>query len=284
MIGVVVNPASGHGRAGRQWPAIEAELRRAFEELDIRLTAAPGDGTRLAQELLDAGVDTIIAVGGDGTCQEVANSGCPCLGVLAVGSAGDFARTLGAPRGWRAGIEWLRRAKPAPIDLGCATYTADNGERVSRRFLNMASLGLGGRVVRRTGTPYLLATLQEMRAPCPRLRMEIDGEAHSGRFLHVAIGNGQYQGSAMHVCPNAALDDGWLDITAIEPVGVFELALNLRKVYSGALLRHPKVRAWRGQCFTAASDGPVAIDLDGEPAGYLPLEIRMLRSAMRVLR
>ncbi len=284
MIGVVFNPASGRGRAGRLWPGIEAALRRAFDGLEIRLTAAPGDGTRLARELLERGAETILAVGGDGTCQEVANAECPCLGVLAVGSAGDFARTLGVPRDWRAGIEWLRRAQPAPIDVALATYAGENGELASRRFLNMASIGLGGRVVRHAGTPYLVATLRELRAPCPWLEMETDGETRKGSFLHVAVGNGRYQGGAMHVCPRAALDDGLLDVTAIEPVGFLELALNFGKIYSGAILTHPKVRGWRGETFRASSREKVPIDLDGEPAGYLPLEIRTLRSAMRVLR
>jgi diacylglycerol kinase (ATP) len=284
MTGVVVNPAAGRGRAGRRWPAIEAELHRWFDALEIRVTAGPGDATRLARELLDRGAEPIIAVGGDGVCNEVANAGPLCLGVLCVGSAGDFARTLGAPRDWRAGIEWLRRARPVFIDVGCAAVTSDTGARETRRFLNMASLGLGGRVVRRKGQPYLLAALAELRrGPSPWIDLAIDGAAHGGRFLHVAVGNGRYQGAAMQVCPRAELDDGWLDVTAIEPVSLLELALNLRKIYSGALLGHPKALSWRAEHIGAASKDEVAVELDGDPAGRLPAEFRIIRSGLRVL-
>jgi diacylglycerol kinase (ATP) len=262
---------------------MEPALRRAFGNLEIRVTAGRGEGIRLARELLDRGAETIIAVGGDGTCNEVANAGSPCLGVLCVGSAGDFARTLGAPRDWRAGIEWLRRARPVAIDAAQATFTGADGARECRRFLNMASFGLGGRVARHIGTPYLLATLRELRGGCPEIELVIDGAAHRGSFLHVAIGNGRYQGAAMRICPQAEVDDGWLDVTAIGPVTLLELAVNLPKLYSGALLGHPKVRSWRGQLIRAASPAPVPIELDGDPAGFLPLEIRVEPSALRVL-
>lgn len=283
MTGVVLNPASGRGRAGREWPAIEAALRRDFGTLQVRVTAAPGDGARLAQELLQAGAEPVIAVGGDGTCSEVANAGGVVLGVLCVGSACDFARSLGAPRDWRAGIEWLRNARPVPMDAGCASFATPDGARETRRFLNMASLGLGARVVRHKGKPYLLGAIQELGGPSARIELSLDGQRHAGRFLHVAIGNGRYQGNAMNVCPRAELDDGQFEITAIEPVGLLDLALNLRRIYSGALLTHPKVRAWRASSVVASSNEPVALELDGDPAGCLPAEFRVLPAALRVL-
>jgi len=283
MTGVVLNPSAGGGRAGRRWPEMEPALRRVFPNIEIRVTAGRGEATRLARELLNRGAATIIAVGGDGTANEVANAGPPCLGVLPVGSAGDFARTLGAPRDWRAGIEWLGRARPVPIDAAQATFTALDGTRQTRRFLNMASLALGGRAVRRTGMPYLAAALLELRRPCPEIHLAVDGSEYLGSLLHVAVGNGRTQGAGMRVCPRAEVDDGWLDITAIGPVSLFDVAMNLRKLYSGALLGHRKVLYWRGRLIRAESQAPVAVELDGEPAGFLPLEIRVEPSALRVL-
>ncbi len=283
MTGIVLNPAAGHGRAGRQWPAIEVALRSAFGDLEVRATTARGDATRLARELLDRGVETIIAIGGDGTCNEVANAGTPCLGVLSVGSAGDFARTLGVPRDWRAGVEWLRRARPRAVDAARATFTSADGAPQCRRFLNMASFGLGGRAVRHAGTPYLLAVLREFWGGCPEIEIAVDDAAHRGSFLHVAVGNGRYQGAAMRVCPQAEVDDGWLDVTAVGPVTLLDLAINLPKLYSGTLLGHPKVRSWRGRFIRAVSRSPVPVELDGDPAGFLPLEIQVEPSALRVL-
>lgn len=283
MTGVVLNPTAGRGRAGRHWPEMEPALRRVFGDLEIRVTAGRGEGIRLARELVNRGAEMIIAVGGDGTCNEVANAGPPCLGVLCVGSAGDFARTLGAPRDWRVGIEWLRRARPVAIDAARATFTAADGARQSRRFLNMASFVLGGRAVRHIGMPYLLATLRELRGGCPEIDLVVDGSTYLGSFLHVAVGNGRYQGAGMRVCPQAEVDDGWLDITAIGPVTLLDMAVNLPKLYSGALLGHPKVRSWRGRLIRADSQAPVPVEIDGEPAGFLPLEIRVEPSALRVL-
>ncbi len=88
----------------------------------------------------------------------------------------------------------------------------------------------------------------------------------------------------MQVCPRAEVDDGWLDVTAIGAVTLLDLAFNLRKLYSGTVLTHPKVQSWRGRVIRAISEEPVAVELDGDPAGFLPLEIRVEPSALRVLR
>jgi YegS/Rv2252/BmrU family lipid kinase len=281
MTGFIVNPAAGGGRTGRAWPQIERMLREYFDPLTVRVTAAPGDATRLACELLQAGAERIVAVGGDGTVNEVLNSGCPCLGVLPAGSAGDFARMLDLPRDWRTAAAWLAAARPVEIDVGLATCA---GETSPRRFINMASFGLGGRVARRRHLPYLLAAMAELGREEPALfYLTLDGVALSTRALHIAIGNGRYQGKGMNLCPHAQLDDGLLDVTVVEPLGWWEIARDVRMLYSGAILDHPKVRSYRARALTATADRPVALELDGEPVGLLPAEIRVEPRALRVL-
>jgi diacylglycerol kinase (ATP) len=284
MTGFVVNPASGSGRAGRLWPQIAAALPAHFERYETRLTSRPGDATRLACELLHAGATRIIAAGGDGTVHEVANAGCPCIGVLPLGSAGDFARIVGVPREWEAALPWLAAAEPLAMDLGLATCTSDSGATRSRYFINMASFGLGGRVVQRRRMPYLLAAVSELQSGEPaHFALTLDGKTLATRAIHVAVGNGRYQGKGMNLCPNAHLDDGLLDVTIIEPLGLLELAKDIRKIYSGAILEHPKVHPFLVRTLRAEADRPVAVELDGEPAGYLPLEIEVAPEAVQVL-
>lgn len=296
---VIVNPNSAHGKTGKRWPGIEQMLRRHLGPLTTRFSEHPGRATAIARELLETGFDLIVAVGGDGTFSETANGFFrddkpvrpgACFAVLPAGSGMDFARALGIPRNMEAAIGALGSAAPVAIDVGKARFESA-GKPTVRYFILMASFGLGGEVAlrRRTlpGTPgYLVAALAALRRVRPfevRLHLDSGAEPIELRVIHVGAGNGPYHGGGMRVCPAAKMNDGLIDITAIQELSARDVLFSLPTLYSGAIYRHPKVRHFRAARLYAAANRPTPLELDGEPVGTLPVELTILPRSLNVL-
>lgn len=295
----VVNPRSATGKTGRMWPKIAASL----PELDVRFTQYPGHATKLTRECLGEGYERIIAVGGDGTINEVVNGflrdGRPIrpnavLAILPLGTGSDFQKSLGIGSIDDA-IQLVNQERPAPIDVGTVEYQSPEGERVSRHFANVVSFGMGGEVAARAKNflskisgkgAFFLATAQVSLAYRAKTAdLTVDGQAHGPHtIMNIAIGNGRFHGGGMQVCPRAVLDDGLLEVTIIDSLSLFELARDIKVLYSENLYVHPKIEHLRGSRITARSAELVSIEVDGEPLGGLPLDFSIVPRAIRVAR
>lgn len=303
-IAAVVNPRAAGGKAAKLWPQISQLLERRLGPVAARLTEASGSGTRLARELLMEGFDLIVAVGGDGTANEVANGFLDadkpvnpdaCLGVLSLGTGGDFQRSLGIPSKIDEAVEVLATGVPLRIDAVKANFAGRNGSKVSRYFVNLASFGMGGAVASRSrnflsplgGTAAFLwatfAVILNYRGR--RVRLELDGSNLPNDFLitNIAVGNGPYHGGGMHPCPWAEMNDGLLEVTVIDYLTPFELLRDIRILYSDNVYIHPKVHHFRAQRVVATSDDITQIEVDGEPLGCLPFEAVVLPNCLPVL-
>jgi YegS/Rv2252/BmrU family lipid kinase len=288
----VVNPRSAGGRTARRWPDIAARLG----PVETRFTERPGHATEIARSLVVAGFDRVIAAGGDGTINEVANGLAgseAALGILPLGTGGDFRRTLGVPPDLEGALAALARAVPRRIDLGKAVFRGWEGRSQQRYFVNLVSFGMGGEVASRSRnalsalggqTAFLWATLVSFFTyHRKRVRLEVDGASWDGEIYNIAVGNGRYHGGGMHVCPTADPADGVLEVTVIEYLRRWEAMRDLPVLYSGKVYQHPKVKHLRGGCVVAQSQQEVRIEVDGEPLGTLPLEITVVPQALTVL-
>lgn len=293
---VIVNPHSAGGKTGRRWAGIAASLAARLGPVEIRFTERPGQGTLLAQELVTQGFERIIAAGGDGTVNEVANGivgAETALGILPLGTGGDLRRTLAVPRDLDAAIAVLAAAQPRRIDLGKAVFRGWDGASQCRYFVNLVSFGMGGEVASRAKnvlTPlggmaaFLWATLVAFFVyQRKRVRLRVDQESSEWGIYNVAVGNGKFHGGGMRVCPTADLADGVLEVTVIEYLRRWEAMKDLPVLYSDNVYQHPKVKHLRGSHILAESDQQVRIELDGEPLGTLPLEITVVPAALTVL-
>jgi len=212
----IVNPVAGNGAGERIASSIAAEFRSQGMRVDVVRTPAPDEAARLAREGAADGYRVIIAAGGDGTANEIANgiagSGA-ALALYPIGSGNDFARALGYPRRRRDVPRFLRDARRRLIDVG---------EVNGRLFVNSAGVGIDGHVAQRIAATsrvagktlgYFAGSLVGIVTYRPQpMRVLVDGELHSGRFLTVVAANGTHFGSGMHVAPEASLDDGQLDV------------------------------------------------------------------------
>jgi YegS/Rv2252/BmrU family lipid kinase len=301
---VVVNPRSAGGKTERRWPQLREIIHESLGPFEEQFTRAPGDGTTLARQALRAGADLVVALGGDGTINEVVNGffdgATPvkpeaAFGVLPSGSGGDFVKTLGTPRDLPAACARLKSSTPRPIDVGRLTFVASDGAERIRHFINITSFGIAGLVdqyVNASSKPlggtvaFALATLKAgLNYKNATIRLTLDGGApKEGRIYNVAVANGRYFGGGMKVAPEAALDDGLFDVVTMGDFGFADLLLRGLDIYSGKHVHNPKVSVQRARRVeAAATDGAeVLLDVDGEQPGRLPATFELLPGALQV--
>lgn len=307
---VVVNPASGGGRAGRLWPELAGHLRQYDEQLQVGLTESPGQATALVREALKRGHTHILSVGGDGTHNEVANGffedGAPLnpqaqLSVLPCGTGGDLRRTLNLPDDPLQAAAYVG-LDPQPVDVGCAEFLDHTGAPTRRYFLNIASFGLSGEVVKyvnRSGkklgaTPtFLLSVAQaSLRYSPPEVALFYEDESgqiierHQQRILNVVLANARYFGGGMRVAPRADMADGLFDVVVIGALSRLQQSLHMAKMYRGEIEHIPHTHQRRSALVRAEAlgDAPVLLDIDGEQPGRLPARFTLERAALRLCR
>jgi YegS/Rv2252/BmrU family lipid kinase len=301
---VVVNPASGGGRTGKQWPRIARALRDAIGSFDAKLTRAPQEASALVREAAAGGATNVIAVGGDGTINEAINglcngdAGAPAdvvFGAVTSGTGGDFRRSFGINSGVAASIERLKNGTIQTIDLGAVTLTRHDGTEMKRWSNNIASFGFSGEVVRAVNEArfskllggriaFLWNSFRELqRYDGCRVVLDIDGHPVEDEFCIVAVCNGRYFGGGMMIAPDAKPDDGTFDVVFVRQnprLSIFDMRL----LYSGAHLSHPNVSVIRAKRIEARSlsNRPVLFDVEGEGLGRLPATFQIVPAALRI--
>lgn len=300
---VVLNPVSGRGRTARQWPELGALLTQLAGPFVLSQTTAPGVATTLTRRALHDGADWILAVGGDGTLNEVVNgffdgenliNPQATLSVLMSGTGGDFRRSLDLSPDPKRALSQIVERQSRPFDVGRLRLTGHDGEPLLRHFINIASFGLGGEVSNRLnnsqlaarlgGKPgFMLATVEAMAVFRPRpVKLQITGPGGElglqTRIRQVAVANGRYHGGGMHMAPKALPDDGLFDIVMLEDHGQIHSFTSFAKVYRGKHLEDPLIRHLQATRLIAeALDGAtVLLEVDGETPGKLPASFEIL--------
>ena len=301
-IAAIVNPRSASGKTARAWAAIRPHLEAALGPVQVLETTAPQHATQLAAAAIRAGAKTIIAVGGDGTIHEVANGFFDrdgplfrnaVLGIIPQGTGSDFRRTLSIPLDAREAVDVIRRGVTRQIDAAKVRFQTLEGTSEERYCFNITSFGVGGAVAarvnqssKRLGGKLSFALAAARTVPWFRgntVRLRLDGKAlPETTITQIAVGNGQFHGGGMWMCPRAVLDDGLLDITIIQHLSALQFLRSFPALYNGKLYEHPSVEFHRASSVGAVSNDQSLIEIDGEPVGRLPLEISVLPKAIAV--
>lgn len=305
---VIVNPKSASGSTRDNWAATAADLRAHFGAFNVAFTKSAGDGVTIAERAAKEGREFIVACGGDGTINEVANgillSGETCeLGVLPSGTGGDFRRTLGMPHTNRDAAAALRDGVTKKIDVGKVTFDDHEGKKTRRYFVNVSSAGLAAEVIRRVKgakvfdwlpveqlrgkANFAVSTLQEiveMEPSMLRVRFD-DNEEHSLQTIAFCVANSRFFGGGMLIARDAKLNDGLFDIVNIGDISTARLLINAHTLYRGTLgdLTEVKVtRARKIEISSADSSREIHIETDGELPGKLPAIYEIIPNALNV--
>ena len=296
---IIVNPVAGAYSTRRKWSRISRLLKYVGLSFDYEYTEGVGHAIELARAAASDGYRYIVAVGGDGTVNEVANgilySTNPTetsLGVVSTGTGSDFIRSVGLSRRYATACSSLTSSRRRLIDVGVVEFR--HGGQVRRRFfVNAAGAGFDATVVEATeklpkhfgGTvPYLGGLFRSLFSYKNKsVVLSLGGRVETGRVLNVVVANGGYVGGGMHIAPRAELGDNLLDVLVIGDMGKFELLRALPTVYKGTHINHPKVSMEQTTHITIESSERVLVYADGELLGECPASFWLMPLALSIV-
>lgn len=298
----VVNPYSANGATGKRWAELQAKIARAIPDFDHAFTQRPMHAADLARAAIEKGFDCVVAVGGDGTINEVTNgffadrkviNPQAALGVLPRGTGGDFRRTFGWDTDFDGALRRIAAGASQPFDVGELEFKGHDGQTHHRYFANICSFGVSGvvdREVNRTSKAlggklsFMFASTRALLSYQDRkVRFSVDGgPAEDVMVTTFAVANGKYFGGGMKVAPDANVSDGEFDITIWTGYGLVDFALRQGSIYSGEHVKWKGTRRLKCKTVSAESASEVLIDCDGEQPGKLPCKMTILPSAIRL--
>jgi YegS/Rv2252/BmrU family lipid kinase len=294
-LAVIANPHAGAGRVGRELEAVERELTALGLDYSIEVTAGPGDATRLATAALDEGIRYLVAVGGDGTVQEVVNGMFrdghpiidePVLGVIPAHSGCDLVRSFGLPGDVDGACGHLTGENTYPFDVMKVAYTAADGERLIRYSVNLAEVGFGAAVIRRsarmpawlgrTGS-FLAFWSTYVRTKVRDVRIEADRSTYEGPAFNVVVGNAQFASGGLRLSPRSFPGDGVLDVLVFRGPRSDAYTLLPRIFRHGDHIPDPRIHEMRARIRVAIeSERPLPIVADGELLGTTPASFQIV--------
>lgn len=302
---IVLNPASAGGRTrvrqGAIWSAIVHYLGDAFSSI---VTQRPLEATQSVRAAILQGCELIVAVGGDGTIQEVVNGffsdnhlinpGCR-LGILSSGSGCGFAQSLGLPKSLEQQLAVICEGHAEAIDIGRVTYHGVLGENEYRYFVNECQVGIGAEVVKKVQQNhkrfggrigFALGTLQTLFSYKDQpMQVVVDGLEVSQELLAgVVIANGAFMGGGMNLTPGAVLNDGRLNVLIIRSASVTKKLQAFARIYSGRHVNALQFEYIDGDSVALRSSENVSVAADGELLGTTPCFVETLPATLKVLR
>jgi diacylglycerol kinase (ATP) len=269
-----------------------------LQELGVSLgaTYAIRDPVRLPETVREvlaegSGYRFLILGGGDGSVSSVVDFLAHhdvILGLLPLGTANDFARTLGIPSDIEEACQTIAGGKLVDVDLGLA---GDN------YYVNVASVGLSVRGTKAL-SPWMKKRAGALAYPVAAIRAFLSHEPFSarltfpdgdhepveyGRLLQVAVGNGRYYGGGMVVAPESGIDDRSLDVYAIELGRHRDLIGAARYLKSGDFIRNESVSHYRAERVRLETEPELPVNIDGEVVTRTPQDFFMAHNALKVI-
>lgn len=263
----IINPIAGGGRAKSLISLIEEKMQEYSREYEIIHTTRPKEAITIVETSTN---HTVIAVGGDGTVNEVAKGiikrGWGVLGIIPGGTGNDMCKSLGLSMEPDQAIKTVLNGSIKEMDIGLA-----NG----KCFLNISSVGFDAEVVRNTDkiktkikgrTAYILGVLITLITY--RLKtayLEIDNKVVNRKMLLLAVGNGQYYGGGMKILPQARIDDGYLHVCLVKDINNLKSLLLFPSIFKGNHLKYTKyVEIYKAKTIKIKTPGEFYLNLDGD--------------------
>lgn len=265
-------------------------------EGDALFSERPEHLRDIARHAAEQGAGLVVAVGGDGTVNEVASGiagiGSVELAVIPRGTGVDFVRTFRIPTKLEGAVSVALKGNVREIDAGRASFRAWSGDPAEAWFVNSAGVGMSGAVAKRTNesskalggkVSYLWSTLAVFaRWRNTEVRVDVGNESRTGHMHEVIVANGRFIGGGMMITPEAEPDDGLFDVLLIGDVTKVDLVKTMPKIYRGTHLPHPKAELLRGASVSVDSQRPLPIQLDGEQPGTTPVRFELVPKAVRL--
>ncbi len=310
---LIVNPRAANGAAGRKFDQIAQAVREQIGDHTHVFTESTMHAAELTRAGLRDGAELVIAVGGDGTLNEVVNGFFEvpvpgdeprpinreaALAIVPHGTGGDFRRTVGIDAALNRAVKHLRGEKRA-IDVGRCDYIDHQGKPAARYFINVAGCGVDAEIVDITNRSskalggklsFMLASLRGMVGWTDvAMRATIDERAPEElTCTSFSVANGKFFGGGMMVAPAARLDDGLFHATIWSNFGIAEFAFKSGMLYDGSHVKLAGTRTLTArklhlEAGAKAGARQILIQLDGEGVGRLPATYTIVPGALQLL-
>ncbi|MCP4439580.1 MAG: diacylglycerol kinase family lipid kinase [Aureispira sp.] len=301
---IIINPTAGGGKGGKYWSDIKELLSKTGVNFDFAVSEYSQHVIELTKKAIKEGYRKIIAVGGDGTINEVINGMFQqkivtpselSFANIPVGTGNDWIKTHGIPSNYKKAILSLKSGHSMAHDVGEVSYYDKNGEQKRRYFMNVAGLAYDAFVTKASqegsrwmGTKmfyYYLILRCVTQYTATRAKITFDGQEVESIFYNIAVGICKHNAGGAQFVPHAIPDDGLFALAYFTDIKGIDVLLNSRKFYDGSIIHHPK-------CFTtqakhikieAAEDSPNFVEVDGEFLGKTPIEFIMHQQAINVI-
>ncbi|GIN63686.1 diacylglycerol kinase [Robertmurraya siralis] len=275
---VIYNPTSGREAFKKHLPEVLQKLEKAGYETSCHATTGAGDATTAARVAVERKHDLVVAVGGDGTINEVVNGLAeqkyiPKLGIIPAGTTNDFARALHIPRDIDAATEIIVKGDTIPVDLGRMN---------DKYFINISG---GGRITELTyEVPSKLKTMLGQLAyylkgiemlpsfKATEVRIEYDGKLFEGEVMLFLVGLTNSVGGFEKLAPNSSINDGLFSLLILKKTNLADFIRVATLALRGEHIHDPSVIYTQANRIKVHSDDKVQLNLDGEFGGILPAE------------
>ncbi|MGC8879665.1 MAG: diacylglycerol/lipid kinase family protein [Anaerolineae bacterium] len=296
---LILNPAAGSAYFHHHIVEGVRYLESCGWQVKRMETAAKGDAIQLARRCAEDGYDVAIAVGGDGTINEVVNGlvgSDTALGVIPAGTANVYAADVGIPiwsplrpHAVREAAGIIHTGQHHRLDLG-HIQLADGQERY---FFMWCGIGLDAAVTREVRSEHtrrlgylawgIASVMVALNFMGHRGQVTVDRRKLRRRLLWVVVSNGQLYGRLWRIAPDAKMDDGQLDVTVFEGRGIFSTIHHILGLTLGFHVRDPRVHQYRCSSVSVRTRKPLPVHVDAETVGTTPVRISVVPRAVTVI-
>jgi diacylglycerol kinase (ATP) len=300
----IINPVAGFGTTTRNWIDARRALTKCGLSFNEHVTSRAGEATEVTREALRSGITQVVAVGGDGTLNEVVNgyfdgSGQAVstegrIGIMPSGTGSDFRRSVDIASASDS-IRALKEGRHRIIDVARVKFRGLDGIQVSRYYINVASFGLGGDVAayvnkwhgslprwiggRTRFSAAAVRALSHYKTTSATIVLDGDRKLEVESHLLV-VANGRFAGGGMMLAPDARLDDGLLDVIITDRATRFDVIMELPRIRRGGYIKNPKVSQAKARNISIEAADALALDVDGESVGTTPTTIEIVPACL----
>ena len=285
---IIINKKAGTPGRKQAAEGIKRWMNPALFSYELAFTRYAGEAIELSRKAAESGLDLVIAVGGDGSVNEVARGlvqSKTALGILPMGSGNGLARSLQIPLSLPKAVDVINRFQSRTIDVGFAN---------DRLFVSNAGVGFDALVAknfahsrRRGFLSYVFTVIRSLAVHQPgHYRLHIDGTATERKAFFIGVANGNQLGYNFKIAPDATVDDGLLDLCIVGPLPLWRLPLAAIRSYNGSLPQSPYVTYQRCRELQIETDTALEwMQSDGDPIAVSGnhLQVRILPGALKVV-
>lgn len=282
----VINPISG-GKSKYNFPAkVDKYLDKSTFDVECVFTEYHGHGLILAKNAIEKGFEVLIAVGGDGTINEIASAveGTEkMMGIIPFGSGNGLARSLGIPLSEIQAIKRINKLHVSKID-SCLL----NG----RKFFNMAGIGFDAQIsarfaenVKRGFSNYIKIAITEVsNYRAQKYSLWIDGKLYEHEAFMISLANSSQYGNNAHISPFASLNDGKLDVCILKPFPLYKFPALALRMFRKSTHRSKYLQIIQGSLIIIKRESEAAVHLDGDPFNMgKELRVEVIPQSLNIL-